>query len=78
MEPTPTRMRPPASKSLPRSLPKPDGQLPSGAISDAFVVEKNVPITFYMNGRNLGSGNVTTENKHLWVICEQEKTPTLP
>jgi len=50
----------------------------SGAISDAFVVQKNVPITFYMNGRNLGSGNVSTENKHLWVICEQEKTPTLP
>ena len=54
------------------------GRSISGAISDAFVVQKDVPITFYMNGRNLGSTNLNTENKHLWVICEQERTPTLP
>jgi hypothetical protein len=54
------------------------GRSISGAISDAFVVQKNTPITFYMNGRNLGTATVNTENKHIWVICEQERTPTLP
>ena len=54
------------------------GRSISGAISDAFVVQKNVPVSFFMNGRNLGTTNVHSENKHLWVICEQEKTPVLP
>jgi hypothetical protein len=54
------------------------GRSISGTISDAFVVQKNVPISFFMNGRNLGTATVNPENKHLWVICEQEKTPTLP
>ncbi|HZR83962.1 MAG TPA: hypothetical protein VFD92_22895 [Candidatus Binatia bacterium] len=54
------------------------GRSISGAISDAFVVQRNVPVTFFMNGRNLGTTNVHSENKHLWVICEQERTPTLP
>ena len=54
------------------------GRSISGAISDAFVVQKNVPISFFMNGRNLGTTNLHSENKHLWVICEQEKTAVLP
>ena len=33
---------------------------------------------FFMNGRNLGTTNLHSENKHLWVICAQEKTPVVP
>ena len=50
----------------------------SPVMSQAFIVQKKTPITFYFNARNVGSGDVLSENTRIWVICEQEKTPVIP
>lgn len=47
----------------------------STAMVQAFVVERNTPTTFYMNGNNFSNINtIMTENTRIWVSCQQGST----
>ena len=50
----------------------------SSAMTQAFIVQKDVPVTFYLVAGNQGTVNATIEATRIWVICAQEKTPVLP
>lgn len=49
----------------------------SPAITQAFVVTKGIPVTFYLTAQSTPT-STNLEVTRIWVICESEKEPVLP
>lgn len=50
----------------------------SSAMVNAFEVKQAVPVSFYMNGENRGTTDVSMENTRIWVICSRGGIIPLP
>jgi hypothetical protein len=50
----------------------------SVAITQAFVITKDVPVTFYLNVMNGTGSTIISETTRIWTICSAVKDPVLP
>ena len=50
----------------------------SAAMTQAFVITKDVPVTFYLSVNNTTGNPIQVEATRIWTICSAVKEPVLP
>lgn len=50
----------------------------SAAMTQAFVITKDVPVTFYLSVSNSSGAGIQVEATRIWTICSAVKEPVLP